>query len=409
VTPNRRVALLGTVVVPLVLLGVAWITTPHTELNNGLETDGIFYLAMARNVDPVASHSAPMAYRVLTPLMTRAFPGNGLTPFSLLSFVCNWATLALLHAVLRRSSVSQRGAVIGVLLYAGVFWSLKYSYYSPALVDFQTQLFLVGILYLMLRRWWWAIPPAIALGVAQKESILAMAAVVAAYHAITVRTTLIRRLAYVAALFVPGVIVYLALRAAITPLKDYPSGVSLMIDQTKFWLNPRRWNVLFLCIFSGLGLLPVLIIALRHVIPIRYDPPFGGELGRERRDWRGDLHWYVMIAVGAVLLVGGLAKSRLFLYMLPAVVVLVSRALDRWTEDASRAVWVALGAVLVVHFAFGNWFMPVGNYQTYLRHLNPEFSPKLGAEPYVRTFALLAAGVVAVAALSRSASKASRR
>lgn len=386
--PNRRLGFLGMVVLPLVLLGVAWATTPHTELNGGLETDGVYYLAMAErgSVDPVLSHTSPMAYRVLTPWLTNAVPGSGLTPFSVLAFASGWATLALLYSVLRRSGVSQRGSIAGLLLYSGVFWSLKYSFFSPALVDFQTQLFLVGICYLMLRRWWWAIPGVVALGVAQKESILAMALVVFAYRVTTVRASAVRQLAYLGALIVPGVAVYAGLRSAITPLKSYPSGVGLMISQAGFWAHPDRWPVLLLCLFSGLGALPLLVAALRRDVAARV---------------KENLHWLVMIAVGVVLLLGGLAKSRLFLYMLPAVVVLVAQALDRRLHDARRTAWAALAAVIAAHFAFGSWLNPVDSYETYLRYLNPEFSLSLGAAPYVRTIAMIAAAAAGLVAFTK--------
>jgi hypothetical protein len=385
---DRRIALLATVGIPLALLGFLWATTPHTELNRGLETDGVFYLAMAKRavVHGPLSHTSPMAFRVLTPFLANLLPFGGLTGFSVLGFLSNWATLALLYAVLRRSGISQRGAIVGLLLYSGVFWTLKYAFYSPALVDFQTQLFLVGICYLMLRRWWWAVGPAIALGVAQKESILAMALVAGIAYVTAERDSVAKRALVLGSFFVPGALVYAGLRAAITPLKEYPSGIGLMTDQAVFWAHPQHWGILLLCVFSGLGVLPLLAFVLRK------------DLVERRRD---DLHWLAMIGVGAVLLLGGLAKSRLFLYMLPAVVVLVARALDRRFRNASRAGWAWLGITLAVHFAFGYWFLRVGPYTSYLRHINPEFSTHLGTEPYLRVAAIAGAWCLATLALRK--------
>jgi hypothetical protein len=68
-----------------------------------------------------------------------------------------------------------RDAVIAELLYAGVFWSIKFSVYSPAYVDFQTQTILWLGIFLALSRMFRVVPWLLVIAVLQKEALILLA------------------------------------------------------------------------------------------------------------------------------------------------------------------------------------------------------------------------------------------
>ena len=117
-----------------------------------------------------AGHEAPFGWRVLTPWLATLLPGSLLFRFRTLGLLSNWATLVLVYEMLRSLRRSILASIIGLLLYAGVFWTLKFSWYSPFYIDAQTQFFLALVTFLAVRGAFPWILAILAVAALQKES-----------------------------------------------------------------------------------------------------------------------------------------------------------------------------------------------------------------------------------------------
>jgi len=125
---------LGVFFLFLLMLILSWLTTPLIKSHDGLDSDGVFYAAMARRAnipDDTTLIYAPWCWRVLTPYLSSKLPFDIVGDFKALAFVSNLISLMLLYGLLRRVNRSPKAALLGVLLYAGVFWTVKFSFYSP--------------------------------------------------------------------------------------------------------------------------------------------------------------------------------------------------------------------------------------------------------------------------------------
>jgi len=343
------------VMVALALLVAIGAGTP-TKHPSGFDSDGTLYAAMA---DPAGfparySRTAPWCWRPLTPWMAAQVPGDTLSGFLTLGVLCNFASLLLLYSILRRSRLSFRASLLGVILYAGIFWTLKFSFYSPGYVDFMTQTFLLAILFCTIAGWFWCVPVLLGLGVMQKESLLLIGAV-PVYEYVRQTRDPGRIALFAAASLGIGLVVLVGSRLVIEPVNDFDSISSLIRHSAKL-TRPDIVPRLLLALFSGLGMLPFLALS---------DPR--GSL----QALRANPLWAVLIAVGVVLLFGGADKARLFLYMAPAIVFLAARAMEPLLETLDAPVWLWIGAGGVVHYFIGNQFTAMGNRSEYLSRMVP--------------------------------------
>lgn len=111
-------------------------------------------------------------------------------------------------------------------------------------------------------------------------------------------------------------------------------------------------------LFSGLGVLPLVIL-----YGIRPSVRF---LAANRQ-------WLVLLVTSAVLLLGGIDKSRLFLYALPAVVILAIHVVqDLTTRRPPRLMTIWLLVTLAIHLYIGNYLTPMGSFSEYLARMVPE-------------------------------------
>jgi len=350
--------LLALIVLPGLILALVWASTPLIERNGGLDYDGVYYAAMAsaHPADPSLARIAPYCWRVVTPFLASLLPFGTITNFEVLAFLSNWLALALLYGLLRRSGLSYRASLLGMLLYAGIFWTVKFSFYSPCYIDYQTQAISLAILYLMLRRRYWALPALLALGVLQKESIIFLVPIVYVHYAgqygwLSRKTVLFLALS----LILPALAV-VAVRAWVHPIRDY-AHTTHYLTNLRVLLHRGFWPRFAVALFSGLGILPALVAyRARQVYPFL----------------RRNLHWALLVAIGILSLFGGTDKARLFLYMLPAAVVFAAEAMEPVLVRPKGAAWVWLGGTLLLHFYLGNLLTPMGTYEDYLRRMVPE-------------------------------------
>jgi len=164
---EKRILFIIIFVVFLVLL-----TTPITEKNSGFDSDGQRYAAMAGelSLSPDLALQAPYCYRILTPYLASLLPLDTISNFRVLAFLSNVLSLYILYQILSTIGFEIRSRVLGVLLYSGSFWTLRFSFYSPTYIDYLTQLLLLLIIFFSLNRRYILLVFTLAIGAIQKES-----------------------------------------------------------------------------------------------------------------------------------------------------------------------------------------------------------------------------------------------
>lgn len=351
-------ALLGA----LLITAAVCATTPLTTSNDGYGFDGAFYAAMAGHprIKPELAHVGPWAYRVAAPAIVKQLPWDTLTNFRVIAFTCSAAGLWLMLLILSQLGFSQPLCWIGLALYAGVFWAVKFACYTPGYIDAETQLTLLTIIYLTLRGWWMPLIAAMVIGVLVKESLIALVVFSAIAFNRTHAGTLRARNGLVAgALIVLPLLTLAVVRGLVTTVTEIDTGAEIR-EQLRVLATPPYWAVLLHATFSGLGLLAI-IAALR---PRRWIA-----FAREHYEW------IAYVALGIMLLFGGRDKGRLFLYLLPAVViagVFVIEDLQALGRGVPGRLW--LGLLLLAHAFIGNYLTPIGSVEQFAARLTPEHS-----------------------------------
>lgn len=377
------------VMLALLLTAAVFATTPITTNNSGFDFDGVFYAAMAGSprVTPTMARVAPWCYRVVTPSLVSLLPWDVLTSFRIVAFASDVLSLVILFLILRRLGFAEDVSLFGVALYAGVFWTLKFSFYSPAYIDPETQVFLLAIVYLTITARYIALMPVLILAALQKESL-------AAFSVFSV-TALVRdrggRLS--ASSILPALALIAAPLAAIgitrfvvSPVNTY-SGVQETLGQLQLLLSAGFWPVFAQSIFSGAGLLPMVLIV-------------------RPRPWlkflRARYEWIAYFAVSIALLFAGRDKARLFLYLLPVIVVcsvIVAEEVKTLSGMRRAVIWMA--ALLAIHFYVGGYLTPMGSFEDYLARMVPEHAGRTFLPYLARNLVLAAALLIFTLAWAR--------
>ena len=351
-----------TIIGILILTAIVFFTTPLTESNQGFDYDGRIYGVMAgeKLFPPDLAYISPWRYRVLTPFLASQLPWDVLDNFRALAFGSNILSLFILFLVLQQVGFSRGFAVLGVFIYGGVFWTLKFSFYSPAYIDYLTQLILLLIIYLTLRRSSLLLILVFILAALQKESLAAFSLFSAVYFLRQKpRSGWIVSLLYILLLFCASFGTLLLTRFIID-VDGLSSPTTVMLWEFRKFLEPEFWLIFLQSIFSGLGFISVLLV-------LHYRP------------WleflRGRWEWIVYAAISLLFLFGGSDKGRLFLYFLPLAVILTLHsihALKEFQTEARFRVWIAI--FLVAHLYIGRYLTPFGSFTEYLARMVPEHS-----------------------------------
>jgi hypothetical protein len=344
---------------------VIFSTTEVTERNEGYDSDGVVY-AMISSMPLFTLPEMivpPFCYRILTPKLASLLPGELLDRFRVIAVLANILSIFTLYKILKLLHFSDLLCGVGILLYAGVFWTLKFSFYAPAYIDHVTGALLLLIVYCTLSDRFIPAIVLVCLSVLQKESLPMFSLFVAAqiWHR-NPQPTRGRTKALAWAAVVIPFFCYVAFHEQFVSQRS-AVGTVVLTEAMRF-ADPAFWPVFLHAIFSGLGLLPVILLA-------------------DYRPWlkflreRPALIVYLFVAAGALLV--GVDKSRLFTYALPVVVVLGLVNLQHFLAVPTRRAvgWVAL--VLVGHWYIGNGLSPIGSFAEYIVKLVPEHAVDLGA------------------------------
>ncbi len=351
------------------LVGFISLTTPLTDRCKGADADGRQYTVMAGDTlfPPEFGHYAPFCYRVATTWIASKVPAKGsIAQFSIVARIDCVLMLILAFALLRALGFEYWTSLAGMTFYAGVFWTLKFSVFSPAYIDHMTQVIALLILWVMAKKWWFLLPPLMFGAYFQKESLIALVPVIMIYYLSEKGWKWIPL--YILGFFLAAasVIPYFILRNNVHQLNPESSPFYALSESWKIVNEkPGYLRIMVTAMFSGLGIMPLIILSqFRWVVGyLRKNP-----------------HWIAMILIGIFLLFGGKDKPRLMLYALPAFMVMTVSVLQRlknnlpvWTYRA----W--LGIMLGLNFYFASWFSPFVDFMDYLDHMVPEHSPGEGA------------------------------
>jgi hypothetical protein len=358
--------LLAAVVLPLAILVPTWLATPTPEHAGGLRADQLYYAAMAlRDSAPERlNHVAPWCWRVLTPFQVslwpigaEAFP-DAIQHFKRLAFASNWLSLVLLYTLLRRLGAGPAARVFGVLAYAGIHWTVKFSFRAPGYVDFQMQLLVIAVLLSMVARRYWLTLPLFALAAIQKETTLLLLPAVALHRWNHRPERGVADAVWLAGVVALPLIALVAVRSAIAPVNDFSAAAAVGRVVGGQLLDVAFWPRFGIAIFSGLGILP-LLLAWRPRKTAKF--------------LRDEPHWGAALAGGLIALAGGVDKARLFLPMTPAIVAIAvcvwQPALRNIPHSRRALAWMAL--TLGLNAYLGHHFEPMGEVGAALARLAP--------------------------------------
>jgi len=371
-----------------VLLAIAvtlavWATTPVTTENGGLDSDAVFYarLVEAPLFSAPPDVPPPYVYRVLTPKIVSLLPGPLVSRFRAVAIVADVATLVILFELFEAFEVEAAGTTFGVLLYAGVFWTLKFSFFSPGYVDHVTALLLAGLVYLTAIRRHALATLVLAVSALHKESLPLFGVFIAADIVATSREKMTprRRATAVAAIILPVAVVLLM--HVVVGVQSMGTVRNVLREGWRL-LHPRFWPVFVQTGFSGLGLIPLVLI-------IRSRP--WKDLLRRRPSL------IVFLVIAAACLLGGVDKGRLFQYSLPVLTLMAAVGADALAAEFGLA-WFGTWALvfLAAHWYLGNYLSPIGPRPEFLAKLVPEH---VYAAPLVYLSRLYLARDCAVAAV----------
>jgi hypothetical protein len=293
----------------------------------------------------------------LWPIGSEAFP-DAIQHFKQLAFASNWLSLVLLYALLRRLGANPAARVFGVLAYAGIHWTVKFSFRAPGYVDFQMQLLVIAVLLCMVARRYWLVLPLFALAAIQKETTLLLLPVVALHRWNHRSERSLADAAWFAGVLVLPLFAFTWVRGSIEPANDFSAADAVGRVLAGQLLDLAFWPRFGIAIFSGLGLLPLLLAWRPHATAkfVRDEP-----------------HWGVAIACGLAALAGGVDKARLFLPMTPAIVVIAvcvwQPALRNIRHSGRALTWMTV--TLLLNAYLGHHFEPMGEAGAALARLAP--------------------------------------
>jgi hypothetical protein len=149
-------------------------------------------------------------------------------------------------------------------------------------------------------------------------------------------------------------------------------------------LSTDFWPRLLLALFSGLGIMPVVLVVL---------------FKKTRAVMRANPHWAVALVLGSVSLFGGQDKARLFLTMLPAVTLLAVMVLAPLLRRMTPGVIVWLVITGTAHLYLGHHLTPMSTFDAYLNRLVPIYGPGPMWPEYVRLVVVLGLWLAATLAV----------
>jgi hypothetical protein len=217
-------------------------------------------------------------------------------------------------------------------------------------------MFIFTILYLMTTEKYHFIPVIMTIGVLQKESILFLSPVVFVHYMQTRGGVRKKSLFYFSLLLLFPTVTLFLTRSAIEVHNSYNAIGDLQGIFVYQVTNGTFWQNFIFEIFSGLGLLPLILLY---------------RMGDGWKFLRNNLHWLVLTVLGIILLFCGADKARLFLYILPAVIVVTTKIIEPIVSPPRihALLWITLS--LILHYYLGYHFSPMDAYMEFFYRMIP--------------------------------------
>lgn len=338
----------------ILLISAIAAVTPLTTSFGGFDHDGQHYALLFHpdlNRDNEVAMTAPFCWRPGAPFIASRLPFPAIKSFKITGLVFQFITLVLVFIVTRSAALPAAAAHIAQLIYAGLFYTVKFTVYSPCYIDWSMMPFLAGILLCLYTR---RLTPAVCLlvaGVVFKETVvfvLPAVAVTAVRAEGKVRGGRRLLIATLAVVFVSA-----AIRFRIRPIVPF-SPVASLGYTLRTVATLRFWSRFPLEILAGLGALPIVLL---HPTARRFFK-------------KAYVFNPVWIFAGLIVPFCGSDKSRLFLLAaLPMTVIAGAVLHETFRRGGTSTAW-AVGSI-VLHGFFGHQFEPISSFKAYLLHMVP--------------------------------------
>jgi len=346
------------------ILLIALVTTKVQDFQSLV--DGWVYLGMSNpeeTAQKVLRHR-PWSLRVLSPAIVRFLVlGTGvdhLTGFYVLHCLGHWINLVLLVEILRFYSIPYGAVVLGEIFYIGVYWTIKWSFFSPGYIESGSIFFIFFATWKALRRDFATQPLIFMLGSFQKESFLFIAPFITALKVWPNFFLSQTGCRYLLVLVVPSLAVIGFLDRVIPELGGHYVPESLIKEViVTYYLDLRWYPRLLLTPWAGLGVMPwILIWGRRRVVQFIKQHP----------------SWIVLVLCGLPPLVCGWDVSRYYIVLLLPAILLSSYVLSPWVKSSSYRHKLALGVFIAVHFFIQNQFTKIITSEDFYLYTRPETS-----------------------------------
>ena len=162
----------------------------------------------------------------------------------------------------------------------------------------------------------------------------------------------------VAFLLVIVPLVSLFLVRSLIPSSSQSNYVAVIVNQILRFEDPRFLLIMMQATFSGLGLLPILML-----LNFQESYTFLSE----------NIEWLLFGLISIFLLFGGGDKSRLYLYFLPLAVFISLKVMDDLRlkmHVLMYSFWTVI--ILFAHSFIGGYLSPIRSFDIYLRRMVPE-------------------------------------
>lgn len=343
--------------IALVITTFFWFTTDLTLINNGFDSDGEFYGAMAQN--EIFKSDAPMPFkqRILVPFIVSLLPFSTITSFKIVAFICCYANLLIFYHLFHKLKFPILYRYFGLLLYVGVFWSFNFSFFSPCYPDYASQLLLLGLLYLVFSKNYFGSLLLLCLAALHKEIFPYFGFYIIADYLIYNKKELSLKKLIICILVL--VVPFMCQKAILWlgTIENTSNPIKIVFHEINRFRRIEFWPVFLHSIISGSGIIFVIFfINIKSVwlFIVKYKSLI------------------VYIALSIFALFGGVDKSRLFNYLLPINIVLAVNAIFMRLPKIDRPFILWFSIIILIHLYLGGVLTPIGDTIDYLAKFVPE-------------------------------------
>ncbi|MHB8853949.1 MAG: hypothetical protein ACYC6P_11420 [Ignavibacteriaceae bacterium] len=187
------------------------------------------YIEMAKH--PFGFHIAPYCWRIIVPLIAYILPFTLETNFLIITFISILITSILIYYLLKELNFNKNLALTGLMIFFSLGWATKYFIQDFWLVDSTAFLFIVIIIYFLLKRNDLAFSIFLLLGILVKETIFFTAPL---YYSLNAKKFIdFKLLAKFTLLVLPAILISIFIRSIIPYLNYDHAYLTSLPDKLK--------------------------------------------------------------------------------------------------------------------------------------------------------------------------------